>query len=108
MSGKLIVLNGTEKSEAPLVVSGDKLEARGVTIAKGAKVVAAINTADQKAITVRFTVCSAQRAGSRSGGGAAAIPPTAGESRSAPTPCRPTGWRRVKRRPVHEFDRPAE
>ena len=56
MSGKLTVLNGTEKSEAPLVVSGDKLEARGVTIAKGAKVVAAINTADQKAITVRFTV----------------------------------------------------
>lgn len=56
MSGKLTVLNGTEKSEAPLVVSGDKLEAQGVKLAKGAKVVAAINTADQKAITVRFTV----------------------------------------------------
>lgn len=56
MSGKLTVLNGTEKSEAPLAVSGDKLEAKGVKLAKGAKVVAAINTADQKAITVRFTV----------------------------------------------------
>lgn len=56
MSGKLTVLNGNEKSEAPLVVSGDKLEAKGIKLAKGAKVVAAINTADQKAITVRFTV----------------------------------------------------
>ena len=56
MSGKLTVLKGTEKSEAALVVSGDKLEAKGVRLAKGAKVVAAINTADQRAITVRFTV----------------------------------------------------
>ena len=56
MTGKLTVLNGTEKSEADLAVAGDKLEAKGVKLAKGAKVVAAINTADQKAITVRFTV----------------------------------------------------
>ena len=56
MSGKLTVLQGTQKSEAPLTVAGDKLEAKGVTLAKGAKVVAAITTPAKKAITVRFTV----------------------------------------------------
>jgi hypothetical protein len=56
MSGKLTVLNGDEKWEAPLSVAGDKLEAKNVKIAKGAKVVAALTTAQQKAITVRFTV----------------------------------------------------
>ena len=56
MSGKLTVLNGAEKSEADLVVAGDKLEAKGVKLAPGAKVVAALTTPDKKAITVRFTV----------------------------------------------------
>ncbi len=56
MKGKLTVLNGAEKSEAALVVAGDKLEAQGVKLAKGAKVVAAITTPAAKAITVRFTV----------------------------------------------------
>jgi hypothetical protein len=56
MSGKLTVLNGAEKSEADLVVAGDKLEARGVKLAPGAKVVAALTTSAKKAITVRFTV----------------------------------------------------
>lgn len=56
MSGKLTVLNGAEKSEAPLVVAGDKLEAKGVKLAPGAKVVAALTTPARKAITVRFTV----------------------------------------------------
>jgi hypothetical protein len=56
MSGKLTVLNGAEKSEADLVVAGDKLEAKGVKLAAGAKVVAALTTAAKKAITVRFTV----------------------------------------------------
>ena len=56
MGGKLTVLNGKEKSESTLTVAGDKLEAKGVTLAKGAKVVAALTTASQKAITVRFTV----------------------------------------------------
>jgi hypothetical protein len=56
MSGKLTVLNGAEKSEAELVVSGGKLEAKGVRLAAGAKVVAAITTPAKKAITVRFTV----------------------------------------------------
>lgn len=56
MSGKLTVLNGAEKSEADLVVAGDKLEAKGVKLAPGAKVVAALTTSAKKAITVRFTV----------------------------------------------------
>ncbi len=56
MKGKLTVLNGAEKSEADLVVTGDKLQAKGVKLAKGAKVVAALVTPSAKAITVRFTV----------------------------------------------------
>ncbi len=56
MSGKLTVLNGVDKSEAELVVAGDKLEAKGVKLAPGAKVVAALTTPAKKAITVRFTV----------------------------------------------------
>lgn len=56
MTGKLTVLNGSAKSEAPLVVAGDKLEAKGVKLAAGAKVVAALTTPAKKAITVRFTV----------------------------------------------------
>jgi hypothetical protein len=56
MSGKLTILNGTEKSEATLAPAGDTLEAKGVKVAKGAKVVAAITTPNKKGITVRFTV----------------------------------------------------
>jgi len=56
MTGKLTVLNGSEKSEAELTVAGDKLEAKGVKLAGGAKVVAALTTPAKKAITVRFTV----------------------------------------------------
>jgi len=56
MKGKLTVLNGSQKAEADLVVVGDHLEARKVKVAQGSKVVAAIQTADKKAITVRFSV----------------------------------------------------
>jgi hypothetical protein len=57
MTGKLTVLNGSQKSEAELKPVGDnKLEARGVQLAKGARAVAALTTASKKAITVRFTV----------------------------------------------------
>lgn len=56
LKGKLTVLDGATKSEAELVVVGDKLEARGLKLAKGAKVVAALVTPAAKAITVRFTV----------------------------------------------------
>ena len=56
MSGKLTVLSGSAKSEAALTPAGDKLVATGVKLAKGDKVVAALTTANKKAITVRFTV----------------------------------------------------
>jgi hypothetical protein len=56
ITGKLTVLNGTQKSEADLVAAGDRLEARGIKLAPGAKVVAALTTAQKKAVTVRFTV----------------------------------------------------
>ena len=56
MTGKLTVLKGAEKSEAELVVVGDRLEAKGVKLAGGAKAVAALTTSAKKAITVRFTV----------------------------------------------------
>ena len=55
--GKITVLNGTEKAEAPLKsAGGNKLEAKGVKLGKGAKAVAALQTADKKTVTVRFTV----------------------------------------------------
>ena len=56
MTGKLTVLKGAEKSEAELAVVGERLEAKGVKLAAGAKVVAALTTPAKKAITVRFTV----------------------------------------------------
>lgn len=57
MSGKLTVLNGTQKSEADLKPTGpDKLEATGVKVVAGSKVVATIHGAVSKALTVRFTV----------------------------------------------------
>lgn len=56
MTGKLTLLNGAEKSEAELAVVGDRLEAKGVKLAAGAKVVAALTTPAKKSVTVRFTV----------------------------------------------------
>lgn len=56
MSGKLTVLAGAEKSEAPLVVDNDRLLAKGIKLGSGAKAVAALTTAEKKAITVRFTI----------------------------------------------------
>ena len=56
MAGKLTVLKGSEKSEAALAVSGDKLVAKGIKLSPGAKVVAALTTSAKKSITVRFTV----------------------------------------------------
>lgn len=57
MTGKLTVLNGTEKSEAELKPAGDnRLEAQGVKLAKGAKAVASVTTPKKKTMTVRFAV----------------------------------------------------
>lgn len=56
MGGKLTVLNGTAKSEAELkAASGNKLEA-ATKLGPGARVVATVNTAAGKAITVRFNL----------------------------------------------------
>lgn len=56
MSGKLTVLNGADKSEVELKPSGgNKLEAKGVKLGKGAKAVAVLTEAG-KTTTVRFTV----------------------------------------------------
>ena len=56
MTGKLTVLKGADKSEAELKsVGGNRLEAKGVKLGKGAKVVAAV-TEGRKTTTVRFTV----------------------------------------------------
>jgi hypothetical protein len=56
-TGKLTVLNGSEKTEADLVPTGDnKLEAKGVKLDSGARVVAAVTLPTKKVVTVRFTV----------------------------------------------------
>lgn len=55
-SGKLTVLNGADKAEAELKPAGDKLEAKGIKLASGSKVVASVTTADKKTVSVRFTV----------------------------------------------------
>jgi len=55
--GKLTVLSGSEKSDAPLKpAGGNKLEAQGASLSKGTKVVAVLSTNNKKSITVRFTV----------------------------------------------------
>ncbi len=56
MTGKLTVLQGGAKSEAALVVAGDRLEAKGVSLGSGAKAVAALTLPDRKTVTVRFAV----------------------------------------------------
>ena len=56
LKGKLTVLNRAQKSEAELVVVGNKLEAKGIPLGAGAKAVAALTTPAGKAITVRFSV----------------------------------------------------
>ena len=57
MSGKLTVLNGTEKSEAELKPAGDnRLEAKGVKLVKGSKAVASVTAPGKKAVSARFAV----------------------------------------------------
>jgi hypothetical protein len=57
-TGKLIVLNGVQKTQAALQPAADgTLEAKGVSgLTKGAKAVATITFADKKTTNVRFTV----------------------------------------------------
>ena len=57
MSGKLTVLNGTDKSEAPLkAAGGNKLEATGLRLGPGARAVATLKLSDAKTKTVRFSL----------------------------------------------------
>ena len=54
--GKLTVLDGATKSEAELKPVGDKLEAKGIKLVAGSKVVATVTTADKKTVSVRFAM----------------------------------------------------
>lgn len=58
MSGKITVLNGTEKTELPLKPMGEnQLEAQGkAVLGKGAKAIATISMPDKKVVNVRFAV----------------------------------------------------
>ena len=56
ITGRLTVLSGAEKTEADLAVAGDRLEAKGVKLGPGTKVVAALTNQAKKPITVRFSL----------------------------------------------------
>ncbi|MEQ1805749.1 MAG: hypothetical protein ABL900_10275 [Burkholderiaceae bacterium] len=56
-SGKLTVFNGSEKTEAPLALVGDKLEAKGTfKLAPGTKVLAEVALNGKPAVSARFTL----------------------------------------------------
>ena len=56
-SGKVTVFNGNEKAEAPLVLVGDKLEAKGsFKIASGTKVLAEVALNGKPAVSARVTL----------------------------------------------------
>ena len=54
---KVTLLNGTEKTEADLVVAGDKLEAKGAfKVVKGTRGIAVVTLAGKPPATARFDV----------------------------------------------------
>lgn len=54
-SAKLTLLTGSEKSEVPLALVGDKLEAKGsFKVAKGTKAVAVVTLNGKTPVTARF------------------------------------------------------
>lgn len=57
-TGKLTVLNGTEKAEVPFEPAGENtLVAKGeAKLVKGTKAIAAVTFADRKKVNVRFSV----------------------------------------------------
>lgn len=57
-TGKLTVLNGTEKSEVPLEPAGENmLVTKGdAQLAKNAKAIVAVTFADKKTVNIRFVV----------------------------------------------------
>ena len=57
MSGKLTVLMGKETTEAELRPAGDnRLEAKGLKLGSGARIVAVIRRDATKTVTVRYTL----------------------------------------------------
>ena len=56
ITGRLTVLSGAEKTEADLVAAEDRLEAKGVKLGPGSKVVAALTNQAKKPITVRCSL----------------------------------------------------
>ena len=56
-TGKVTVFNGNEKTEAPLVLVGERLEAKGsFKVAPGAKVLAEVALNGKPAVSARFTL----------------------------------------------------
>lgn len=56
-TGKVTVFNGKEKTEAPLTLAGDKLEAKGsFKFAAGTKVLAEVSLNGKPAVSARFTL----------------------------------------------------
>jgi hypothetical protein len=56
-SGKVTVFNGSDKTEAPLALVGDKLEAKGsFKVGAGAKVLAEVALNGKPAVAARFTL----------------------------------------------------
>ena len=56
-SGKVTVFNGNDKTEAPLALVGDKLEAKGsFKLGAGAKVLAEVSLNGKPAASARFTL----------------------------------------------------
>ena len=54
---KVTLLNGTEKSEADLVLAGDRLEAKGAfKVAKGTKGIAVVTLTGKPPVTARFDI----------------------------------------------------
>ena len=56
-SGKVTVFNGNDKTEAPLTLVGDKLEAKGsFKVGAGAKALAEVSLNGKPAVSARFTL----------------------------------------------------
>lgn len=56
-SGKVTVFNGNDKTEAPLALAGDRLEAKGgFKIAAGTKVLAEVSLNGKPPASARFTL----------------------------------------------------
>lgn len=56
-TGKVTVFNGNDKTEAPLTLVGDKLEAKGgFKVGAGAKVLAEVALNGKPAVAARFTL----------------------------------------------------